>query len=376
MKIKYIMQSLLLGPAVMLFDYQKYKKKIWITFILSILSFGLAYFLVFWPLVVIIAIIKPVPKIDKKHSPFNKNSSIKSKPLIALLVLTFICYTAFYLFVFYTVAYFITYVGFGEPTSPIEKNSYALWTLLWFSIIVIPVLLISLSKIASKFSKILYSVFILGVVVVYSINMVWVRSNTKEIKYSTSCDISSTLNNAINATLPISTDKGLGTGFAVDNNGSVVTAYHVVKDASEVSINLSSGKISAQVVRVAPEHDLALIKTELGSTPSINLTTSYKVAQDVYAIGWPGNTYSAGKSTITKGIVSRIIDTEGDFKLLQTDAAVNPGNSGGPLVSACGAVGVVLAKSDTLMLQDYGISSEEGISYAVSSDTIKMALGL
>lgn len=159
----------------------------------------------------------------------------------------------------------------------------------------------------------------------------------------------------------------------------------MVEGAKEVSLNLDTGKIKAKVIRTAPEHDLALIKAEAPTTFYINLTSDYQVTQDVYALGWPGNTFNAGSASVSKGIVSRIIkssdvnkeyDVPDDFQLVQTDAAINPGNSGGPLMNACGVIGTVLAKSDNRVLQDYGISSEEGISYAISTEAIKSALGL
>jgi len=64
------------------------------------------------------------------------------------------------------------------------------------------------------------------------------------------------------------------------------------------------------------------------------------------------------------------------MELVQTDAAVNPGNSGGPLVGRCGVVGIVSAMSDKNRLGDYGFVSEQGISYAVSTTTIQRQLNL
>jgi S1-C subfamily serine protease len=201
------------------------------------------------------------------------------------------------------------------------------------------------------------------------------------------CDSWTTLGQAVAATYPIVTDLGNGTAFAVSDDGLLVTAYHVVDGAKEVYLNLDSDKEPVQVVRTAPDYDLALLRVRRHTEPHLSLDTGYGQADQVYAVGWPGNTFEAGGASVSTGVISRKISTEDmrnssigdvpdDLQMLQTDAAVNPGNSGGPLVGACGVVGVVDAKSDTLDLEQYGIVSEEGISYAVSAQTVQSALGL
>lgn len=201
------------------------------------------------------------------------------------------------------------------------------------------------------------------------------------------CDPWTTLGDAVAATYPIGTNLGTGTAFAVSDDGLLVTANHVVDGAKEIYLDLDSGKEPVQVLRTAPDYDLALLRVHRHTVPYLSLSTDYDQADAVYAVGWPGNTFEAGGASVSTGVISRQISTSDmrnsgvpdvpdGLQMLQTDAAVNPGNSGGPLVDACGAVGVVDAKSDTLDLEQYGIVSEEGISYAVSAQTVQSALGL
>lgn len=179
------------------------------------------------------------------------------------------------------------------------------------------------------------------------------------------------------AVVPIATDLGSGTGFAVDSDGTVLTANHVVDGSREQFANFASGKVKMTIVDQAPEYDLAILKLERFDKEYLPLSEKYSVGDQVYAYGYPGNTFSAGAPSLSGGIISRILSTADlrlneasvpdDIELLQTDAAINPGNSGGPLIGACGVVGVVLAVSDSAELSSYvGAVSEQGIGYAVS----------
>lgn len=182
------------------------------------------------------------------------------------------------------------------------------------------------------------------------------------------------------AIVPIATDKGQGTGFIIDNKGTILTANHVVQDTTEQYASYSSGRINLKVIDQAPEYDLALLRLEKYEEVHFPLSDTYDVGDSVYAYGYPGNAYSAGAPSITSGIISRLLSTEDlrmtnsatptGFNLIQTDAAINPGNSGGPLIGACGVIGIIIAVSDSAELSDYvGAVSEQGIGYAVSIKT-------
>ena len=226
----------------------------------------------------------------------------------------------------------------------------------------------------------------LGVLIGYGMSIGLEISNEKNAQANT-CNLQKYADTAISgAVFPIITDSGTGSAFAVNTSGDLVTAYHVVEGAKSVEINFAAGKIPVTVLRTAPDYDLALLKISQPTPEFLPLSEIYRPSEQVYAVGWPRNTFTAGQASISTGIISRIIkgsDIEleyegvpGNIEILQSDTAINPGNSGGPLVGACGAIGVVTAISDSEQLGEYGFVSEQGIGYSVSAKTTKAVLGL
>ena len=171
--------------------------------------------------------------------------------------------------------------------------------------------------------------------------------------------------NAFFGQVPVS---GAGSGVILSEDGLIVTNYHVVAGASQVTVTLSDGKnYEAKIVGEDDQDDLALIRINAGNLPAAVLGTSgdLKVGDGVVAIGNP-----LGKlgGTVTDGIVSaldREIEIDGQsYRLLQTNAAINPGNSGGGLFNMRGElVGIVNAKVSE--------SSVEGLGFAIPVDHAK-----
>ena len=135
----------------------------------------------------------------------------------------------------------------------------------------------------------------------------------------------------------------VGSGFIVDKTGYILTNYHVIEDSSRITVSLQTGEqYAAKIVGVDEETDLAVLKIEAGrDLPFIKLGDSDKaqVGDWVLAIGSPFGL----AQTVTAGIVSQINrETPYTFafpkKFIQTDAAINRGNSGGPLVNMDGEV--------------------------------------
>ena len=134
--------------------------------------------------------------------------------------------------------------------------------------------------------------------------------------------------------------RSLGSGFVVSRDGFVITNYHVVKDAEEIIVRLNDRReLAAEVVGSDAQTDVALLKVDAKDLPVVHLGSSedLKVGQWVVAIGSPfGFEYS-----VTAGIVSalgRSLPSENYVPFIQTDVAVNPGNSGGPLFDLDGKV--------------------------------------
>lgn len=165
-------------------------------------------------------------------------------------------------------------------------------------------------------------------------------------------------------------DSGTGTGFVWDDQGHIVTNYHVVEGHRTAKVRLSDQRVfTAEVVGASPEHDLAVIKLKdtADAPPAIQVgeSANLRVGQQVLAIGNPFGL----DHTLTTGVVSalnRSIDAEGGSEnLIQTDAAINPGNSGGPLLNSSGQViGVNVA-----IYSPSGASA--GIGFAIPVDVTK-----
>jgi serine protease Do len=138
--------------------------------------------------------------------------------------------------------------------------------------------------------------------------------------------------------------QGRGSGFIISRDGYILTNNHVVDEASSVQVKLSDGReLTAKVIGKDPKTDLALIKIDgAGDLPVLPLgdSAALQVGEPVMAIGNPFGL----EQTVTTGIVSatgRLIGSGPYEDFIQTDASVNPGNSGGPLINARGeAVGI------------------------------------
>ncbi len=167
-----------------------------------------------------------------------------------------------------------------------------------------------------------------------------------------------------------------GTGFVYDKSGNIVTADHVVDGATKISVRFKDGTTaSATLVGADPSTDTAVIKVSVPASKLVPLaladSSTVEPGEGVVAIGSPFG-YS---ESITAGIVSAVdrnIEAPNGFTIpnaIQTDAAINHGNSGGPLIDASGKVvgtNVQIATGD----QGSG-SSNAGVGFAVPSNTVK-----
>ncbi len=134
--------------------------------------------------------------------------------------------------------------------------------------------------------------------------------------------------------------RSLGSGFIISEDGYVITNHHVVKDAEEIIVKLSDRRmLIAELIGTDPRSDIALLKLDATNLPIARLGTSddVKVGQWVLAIGSP----FGFDASVTAGIVSakgRSLPSESYVPFIQTDVAINPGNSGSPLFDLDGNV--------------------------------------
>ncbi len=163
-----------------------------------------------------------------------------------------------------------------------------------------------------------------------------------------------------------------GSGFIISDDGYVVTNHHVVEGATDVTVTLSTGdEYTAKVIGSDSLNDVALLKVEATGLPAVKLGSSDKLAigDMVCAIGNPLGSLTA---TLTVGYVSgkdRQVTTDNStINMIQTDAAINSGNSGGPLFNMYGeVVGITSAKYSGTTSSGASI---EGISFAIPIDDV------
>ena len=172
----------------------------------------------------------------------------------------------------------------------------------------------------------------------------------------------------LNATVTVITPEGFGSGFFIDNQGKLLTNQHVVKSWPRSVIVMSDGtKVRAEVLKTDARRDLALLKIESGK-PQTFLTLGqerdFKVGAEVIAIGSPRGL----DKSVTRGIISQSRSLAHGVKYVQTDAAINSGNSGGPLIDkASGAV---------VGVNTLSYKYSEGLNFAVSVDEVRAFLGM
>ncbi len=187
----------------------------------------------------------------------------------------------------------------------------------------------------------------------------------------------------VEATGPLASDpfdpfprrtRSLGSGFVVEKSGHIVTNYHVVKGAEIVTVSFSNDEsVRAKVVGIDPTTDLAVLKVNTpprGLTPlRLGRSSSVRVGDEVVAIGNP----FGYERSMTAGIVSaigRVLEAPNELAIdnaIQTDAPINPGSSGGPLLNARGLVIGVNTQITTGGASDGSV----GVGFAIPVDTVR-----
>jgi serine protease Do len=137
---------------------------------------------------------------------------------------------------------------------------------------------------------------------------------------------------------PEEIERGVGSGFVIDSNGTILTNAHVVEGATTIFVTLTDKReFKAKLLGADKRTDLAVLKIDASGLPKLPLgdSSKVKVGEWVVAIGSPFGL----ENTVTAGIVSAKSRDTGDYlPFIQTDVAVNPGNSGGPLLNTAGQV--------------------------------------
>ena len=173
-------------------------------------------------------------------------------------------------------------------------------------------------------------------------------------------------------------DQGLtllatGSGFFITADGYFLTNYHVVQGAKNIRLRTVFGNVSAKVVRVDPEVDLALLKAnKRGFVPlPFAAEDSATLGEDIFTIGFPMPDLQGFSPKMTKGVISSLNGIQDDDVEYQIDASIQPGNSGGPLVNNQGElVGVVAASlREGLVAEKKGVLPQN-VNYAIKKKHI------
>jgi putative serine protease PepD len=169
--------------------------------------------------------------------------------------------------------------------------------------------------------------------------------------------------------------QGTGSGIVLDAKGNILTNYHVVAGAQQITVKLSDGKTyNATVVGTNAANDLAVIRISAPSSElhpvTLGNSDSVQIGDSVYAIGSPFGL----SGSLTEGIVSNLHQSGSASggsslsNLIQTDAAINPGNSGGPLVNAQGEVIGINTSIES------PVDGNVGVGFAIPINQVKQLL--
>ena len=172
---------------------------------------------------------------------------------------------------------------------------------------------------------------------------------------------------------------GVGSGVVVNDNGEILTAFHVVVDAAEIEITFADGtEATAEIANADPENDIAVLRP--GRAPDVIVPATLgsaammRIGDEAYAVGNPLGLAGSMSAGVISGLNrSFSVDETGQRLegLIQFDAAVNPGNSGGPLLNRAGqVVGIV-----TALANPNETNSFTGIGFAVPIGTAVSAAG-
>lgn len=169
--------------------------------------------------------------------------------------------------------------------------------------------------------------------------------------------------------------QGTGSGIVLDTKGDILTNYHVVAGAQQITVKLSDGKTyNATVVGTSSANDLAVIRISAPSSElhpvTLGNSDGVQIGDTVYAIGSPFGL----SGSLSEGIVSNLRQSGSSSNgsnlsnLIQTDAAINPGNSGGPLVNAQGEVIGINTSIES------PVDGNVGVGFAIPINQVKQLL--
>lgn len=158
-----------------------------------------------------------------------------------------------------------------------------------------------------------------------------------------------------------------GTGFIISKNGHILTNSHVIHGASEIEVELNNETYKAKLLEEDKQNDIALLKIDKNDTSHINLNQNeIKKGTNICALGYPLVNLQGKELKATFGNVNSLSGFQGDPRFYQMDSAIQPGNSGGPLLDKFGnVIGIVTAKLNQLATYKVSGSFNQNVNYAL-----------
>lgn len=167
-----------------------------------------------------------------------------------------------------------------------------------------------------------------------------------------------------------------GTGFFVTDDGYLLTCYHVVEDAARISVRTKAGTFPATLVKADKANDVALLKvTGKFSALPLGSSRGMRMGESVFTIGFPNIELQGFAPKLTKGDINSLSGMQDDPREFQISVAVQPGNSGGPLVNQYGnVVGIMEARlADVNTLETTGLLPQN-VNYAMKGSVLNVLL--
>ena len=167
-----------------------------------------------------------------------------------------------------------------------------------------------------------------------------------------------------------------GSGFAVSSDGYVITNNHVIEGCQEVAVYDGGRAVPATVVTYDLQNDLALLKGDFTPKTVFALSDDQpELLQDVYVAGYPFGNEISSSIKVTKGIISSLTGIGNNFSNIQIDAALQVGNSGGPILDEMGnVVGVAVSKLDAKYMYDNFGTIPENTNFGIKASVVRSVL--
>lgn len=161
-----------------------------------------------------------------------------------------------------------------------------------------------------------------------------------------------------------------GSGFSISENGHIVTNYHVIDGAKKIEVHIGEVSLPAKLIASDRINDLCIIKIEHQTKPlSVTFQGGQKLGSNIFVAGFPNLEIQGSSLKLTKGALTSKSGLFNDVRMYQIDAAVQPGNSGGPLLNESGEViGIVTAKLDQLYALEKTGHLPENVNLAIKSN--------